>query len=202
MLDNYKYLGPIPIVGEPSQDLYGSVAIGIADALGVKRRDVYVESITYEVKSNNPGGSGRRRLQTVSLVVSFYVFVEEGGSKEEMASLIEDKVYDGTMTEFIAEIDEDLQSVEVNEDSLEVEGGRREWRKKVGKWWELAKEHWIAIGFGVAVGGTVFGGMIYRYTRVKRGDQEKLILEGRMGGSTDINNINLGAIYGKDNGML
>ena len=130
MLDNYKYLGPIPIVGEPSQDLYGSVAIGIADALGVKRRDVYVESITYEVKSNNPGGSGRRRLQTVSLVVSFYVFVEEGGSKEEMASLIEDKVYDGTMTEFIAEIDEDLQSVEVNEDSLEVEGGRRILRRR------------------------------------------------------------------------
>ena len=37
-LDNYKYLGPAQITGEPPPILYSSVAMGIADALGVQRK--------------------------------------------------------------------------------------------------------------------------------------------------------------------
>jgi hypothetical protein len=203
-LDNYKYLGPAQITGEPPPILYSSVAMGIADALGVQRKHVYVESIDYEVKGTGGGrrsleGFERRRLQTVALAITFYVFVTEEQEKQEMAEMVVDKVYDGSIQENLNTYD-DLESVEVNESSVEVEGADTGWKRRVKKWWHLAKEHWATIGvfFGLAIVCVCFWRLI---RRSGAGDKQKLII-GNERPSQDHNRMGLGAIYGNDNGML
>ncbi|GMH50639.1 hypothetical protein TrRE_jg5569 [Triparma retinervis] len=206
-LSNYKYLGPAPLTGAPPPALYTAVAVGIADALEVPRKRVYVSSVEYSV-SGAPGGGrrtleggGRRRLQTVALDVTFYVLVTEGGGGDEMAELLVDRVYDGKVQEELKKQD-DLESVEIDVKSLDVEGATTGWKREVKKWWQLAKEHWAAVGVGVAFGGAVVGVGVWKMRgRKGEGEKQKLILDNERP-SQDLNRMGLGAIYGNDNGML